>query len=58
MTITVKELIKELKQFNPEALVYVYADHGQLEEQSQGVRIQNTNEFDPEIEIRTTRRRR
>lgn len=37
MTITVKELIKELKQFNPEALVYVYADHGQLEEQSQGV---------------------
>ena len=37
MAITVKELIKELKQFNPEALVYVYADHGQLEEQSQGV---------------------
>ena len=37
MTITVKELIKELKQFNPEALVYVYADHGQLEEQSQCV---------------------
>jgi hypothetical protein len=30
----------------------------QQEEQSQGVRIQNTNEFDPEIEIRTTRRRR
>ena len=37
MSITVKELIKELQEYNPDALVYIYADHGQLEEQSGGV---------------------
>ena len=37
MAITVKELIKELKTCNPDAMVYVYADHGQLEEQSSGI---------------------